>query len=273
MPKETFEEYVAERFPDNKGVITFIYRDLLPTILKPLYNKIGVLEAEKDALKARLPSAIVDIDSVGKFIGEHEYAIVDFFSTYCVPCYQLEPALEKVAGEDNGVAIGRINLDENRDTVKKYDVSAIPLLISFRNGSMVQRLTGAPNDEVGRMHRVKWMSHRLKIPDEAYNKMYAIVENVAKTKGWYLNPNKDLVNGLVSALAFERQRNNPPYCPCKPKKVKENICPCRESEDWPGVEKRLEQEKKCCYCGLFCHKDYVEKYEKEREKMTFREGK
>ena len=69
--------------------------------------------------------------------------LVDFWAPWCGPCRMIAPMVEELA-MDNGdtVKIGKINIDENPEAAQKYDVSAIPTLILFHNGEIVERLQG-----------------------------------------------------------------------------------------------------------------------------------
>lgn len=70
--------------------------------------------------------------------------LVDFWAPWCGPCRMIAPELEKLAGEKSGsLIIGKLNVDENRDTAIKYSVSAIPTMILFKDGRAQKTLIGA----------------------------------------------------------------------------------------------------------------------------------
>ncbi len=70
--------------------------------------------------------------------------LVDFWAVWCGPCKMIEPEIEKLASEKEGVLkIGRLNVDENRDTAIKYGISSIPTLLLFKDGQVVKKLIGA----------------------------------------------------------------------------------------------------------------------------------
>jgi thioredoxin 1 len=55
----------------------------------------------------------------------------------------IAPMVEELAMDNSDtVKIGKINIDENPEAAQKYDVSAIPTLILFHNGEIVERLQG-----------------------------------------------------------------------------------------------------------------------------------
>jgi len=74
--------------------------------------------------------------------------LVDFWAPWCGPCRMVAPELEKIAAEKAGsITIGKMNVDENRDTAMKYSVSAIPTMILFKDGKAQKTLVGAMSKE------------------------------------------------------------------------------------------------------------------------------
>lgn len=70
--------------------------------------------------------------------------LVDFWAPWCGPCKMIAPELEKLADEKSGsLIIGKLNVDDNRDTAIKYSVSAIPTMILFKDGKAQKTLVGA----------------------------------------------------------------------------------------------------------------------------------
>ena len=78
--------------------------------------------------------------------------LVDFFATWCGPCRMLTPVLEKI-NEENGYAIGKINVDEEEELALAFSVQAIPTLILFKDGKLTDKKVGyLPQNEL-----VKWI--------------------------------------------------------------------------------------------------------------------
>ena len=70
--------------------------------------------------------------------------LVDFWAEWCGPCKVIAPILEEIAGEQAGrVKIAKLNLDENLDITRRFEVMSIPTLVLFKDGEAVQRLIGA----------------------------------------------------------------------------------------------------------------------------------
>ena len=69
--------------------------------------------------------------------------LVDFWAEWCMPCRMLAPTIDELAGEYEGkVKVGKLDTDANRDTSLKYNINAIPSVLLFQNGEVVQRFVG-----------------------------------------------------------------------------------------------------------------------------------
>jgi thioredoxin 1 len=81
--------------------------------------------------------------------------LVDFWASWCGPCQMMAPVLENIAQEFDGrVVVGKLNVDENRNTAGKFNVMSIPTLILFKNGQEAARFTGyRPQEEIGMLLR------------------------------------------------------------------------------------------------------------------------
>jgi thioredoxin 1 len=69
--------------------------------------------------------------------------VVDFWAEWCGPCKAIAPVLEELAAEYPDVVFAKLNVDDNPDAARKYEVMSIPTLLVFRDGMPVQRLVGA----------------------------------------------------------------------------------------------------------------------------------
>jgi thioredoxin 1 len=82
-----------------------------------------------------------DFDST---ISSETPTLVDFWAPWCGPCKAIGPVVEDLAVEFDGkVNIAKMNVDDNPATPGKYGIRAIPTLILYKKGEVVDQITGA----------------------------------------------------------------------------------------------------------------------------------
>ncbi len=70
--------------------------------------------------------------------------IIDFWAEWCAPCRAIAPIVKDLAAQYEGkVKIVKMNIDENPNTPGKYGVRAIPTVLAFKGGTVVEQITGA----------------------------------------------------------------------------------------------------------------------------------
>ena len=70
--------------------------------------------------------------------------MVDFWAEWCGPCKMITPILEEIASEHAGkVKVAKLNVDDNPNVTRRFEVMSIPTLIVFQDGQPVRRMIGA----------------------------------------------------------------------------------------------------------------------------------
>lgn len=73
--------------------------------------------------------------------------LVDFFAGWCGPCRMLAPILEDLASEESDIEVYKVNVDNDPDLAREFQVSSIPTMILFKDGKQIDKKIGlAPKD-------------------------------------------------------------------------------------------------------------------------------
>ena len=75
--------------------------------------------------------------------------LVDFWAPWCGPCKMLTPTIEEIASDyADRVRVGKMNTDENPQTASQHQISAIPTVLLFKGGAIVEKFVGVtPKDK------------------------------------------------------------------------------------------------------------------------------
>jgi len=86
---------------------------------------------------------VKDTDFSQKVLKSDLLCLVDLWAEWCAPCHFIAPILKEIAKEYKGkLNVCKLNVDENPKTSSEYEIMAIPTLLIFKNGSLVDKIVG-----------------------------------------------------------------------------------------------------------------------------------
>lgn len=72
-----------------------------------------------------------------------EPVLVDFYAQWCGPCRMMQPVLEDIAARmENEIKVAKVDTDRSPTLGNRYQVEALPTLILFSKGQIVDRYVG-----------------------------------------------------------------------------------------------------------------------------------
>jgi thioredoxin 1 len=89
------------------------------------------------------PFEVTDATFEQDVLESDELVLVDFWAEWCGPCKMIAPIVEELADEYDGtLRVGKLDADQNINTMMAYGVMGIPTLILFKGGEAIERITG-----------------------------------------------------------------------------------------------------------------------------------
>ncbi len=130
--------------------------------------------------------------------------LVDLWATWCGPCKQLGPALEKIVREQKGVVkLVKIDVDRNQTIAQQLGVQSIPAVFAFYKGRPVDAFAGAlPEGEIR-----KWLAQILKLIGAPMVEGDEIAESLADAEALYASGHTADAERIYQAVLNEEPEN------------------------------------------------------------------
>ena len=95
--------------------------------------------------KSKYPDKPIEVTdgNLNSVIQKYPLVLIDCWSEWCAPCRMIAPMIEELAKKYKGkIVFGKLDVSTNMTTARKFDVMAIPNLLIFKNGKLVDRIIG-----------------------------------------------------------------------------------------------------------------------------------
>ena len=73
--------------------------------------------------------------------------VVDLFATWCGPCKMLSPILDEISEEITTTKFFKMDVDDNEDVAREYNVMSIPTVLVFENENLINTIVGLRSRE------------------------------------------------------------------------------------------------------------------------------
>lgn len=96
------------------------------------------------------PLAVTDDTFQDEVLNSDQPVLVDFWADWCGPCRMIAPSVDQIATEyDGSIKVTKVDVDDNPAIPGRYGIVGIPTLMVFKDGEVVERITGAlPKDAI-----------------------------------------------------------------------------------------------------------------------------
>ncbi|MBX6388795.1 MAG: thioredoxin [Frankia sp.] len=89
-------------------------------------------------------TAVTDSTFEAEVLKSELPVLVDFWAEWCGPCKMVAPVLEEIAkAHGDRLRVVKLNIDENPQTARAYQIMSIPTMNVYQGGQVVKTIVGA----------------------------------------------------------------------------------------------------------------------------------
>jgi thioredoxin 1 len=86
---------------------------------------------------------LTDVNFTSEVLNSPVPVLVDFWAEWCGPCKMIGPIIDELANDyDQRAKFGKVNVDDQQSLASQYGIRAIPTLLIFKSGDVVEQVVG-----------------------------------------------------------------------------------------------------------------------------------
>ena len=85
----------------------------------------------------------INKENFSSFINTDKPVLLDFYGEWCAPCRRVLPLIDEIASEREDLAVGKINVANEKELASLFGVNSIPTLVVMKDKKIINQSTGA----------------------------------------------------------------------------------------------------------------------------------